>query len=297
MTVLLALVTIASWGSWIPLAQAFPGVSQEARVFYVTLGNIVVATLALLIGGGSISFGWKPFWLPVLGGVVWVGGNYTAFRAAVTMGIARANGTWAPLNIIVSFIWGALLFGELGHTSTWRLAVLFPSLALVVAGVLLIVGTQAPALGPAGVAARSAQGTAFIFAALAGVLWGSYFIPAQWAGVPAQVANLPLALGMLGAGAALAWSGSRPVRLAPRATGAQLLAGGLFGVGQIALLALVARVGTGVGFTLAQLSLLVTAGLGIFVFKVPKPGSVAAHRAIAGILLAGAGGVAIGALK
>jgi glucose uptake protein len=56
-------------------------------------------------------------------------------------------------------------------------------------------------------------------------------------------------------------------------------------------------VGTGVGFTLAQLSLLVNASIGIYVFKVPVPGSRSARRAIVGILLAGAGGVAVGALK
>jgi glucose uptake protein len=77
----------------------------------------------------------------------------------------------------------------------------------------------------------------------------------------------------------------------------QLLAGAIFGVGDVALLGLVSRVGTGVGFTLAQLSLLINASIGIYVFKVPMPGSRSARRALAGILLAGAGGVAIGALR
>ena len=40
----------------------------------------------------------------------------------------------------------------------------------------------------------------------------------------------------------------------PRATVVLLLAGGLFGVGDVALLGLVSRVGTGAGLTLAQLS-------------------------------------------
>ena len=33
----------------------------------------------------------------------------------------------------------------------------------------------------------------------AGILWGTYFVPAQWAAVPAQVSDFPLALGILGA--------------------------------------------------------------------------------------------------
>jgi glucose uptake protein len=330
MTVLLALVTVVAGGTWIPLAQAVTGSSQQARVFYATLGNLVVAALALLIGGGAVSFGWKDFWLPVAGGLVWVGGNYTAFKASQAIGLARANGTWAPINIIVSFIWGALLFGELDHTSAWRFGVLAVSLVLVIAGVLLIVGSQepqpvaAPAVavavgppvpetglsmaGPGSVPPVAPDGRLFrpspnsygkglLLAGAAGCLWGSYFIPSQWAGVASQVGNVPLALGIAAGGAVLVLSSRQPVHLRPRATVAQLLAGGLFGVFDLALLALVSRVGTGVGFTLAQLSLLVNASIGIYVFKVPVPGSRSARRAIVGILLAGAGGVAVGALK
>lgn len=323
MTALLALVTILTWGCWVPLAQAVRGVGQRARVLYVTMGNIVVAGLALIIGGGSVSFGWKGFWLPVVGGLVWVGGNYTAFRGSACIGLARANGTWAPLNIIVSFIWGTLLFGELSHSAAWRIAVLPAAFVLVAGGVFLIVGSldkQAPATAPV-VAAAPVAGAlpppgpslappgarpggglgentkGLLWAAAAGVLWGSYFIPSQWAGVAAQVSNFPLAVGLVAGGLLLASNGREPLRLPGRPAAGLLLAGVLFGTGNITLLALVARVGTGVGFTLAQLALLVSASVGIYLFKVPLPGSAAAHRAMVGIVLAGAGGVAIGALR
>jgi glucose uptake protein len=137
----------------------------------------------------------------------------------------------------------------------------------------------------------------FLFAGAAGVLWGSYFVPAQWAKIPAQVANFPLALGILAAGTVLVMATGGPARLRPRGTAVQLSAGLLFGIGNIALLGLVVRVGTGVGFTIAQLSLLVNVSVGILVFKVPKPGSRAARVALAGIFLAGVGGVLIGNLR
>jgi glucose uptake protein len=78
---------------------------------------------------------------------------------------------------------------------------------------------------------------------------------------------------------------------------ALLAAGVLFGIGNLALLDLVSRVGTGVGFTIAQLSLLVNAGIGVWVFKVPPPGSRASKLAMAGVLIAGSGGMIIGALR
>jgi glucose uptake protein len=314
-TVLLALSTVLAWGLWIPVAQIVPGVPQRSRTFYATLGNTVFAAIALAIGGGHLSFGWKSFWLPFAGGVVWTAGNYTAFRASENIGLARACGTWTPLNIITAFVWGALLFGELDGLSAPRIVVLGAGLVLVLLGVFFIVRSREEASARSLVAATSAgegSGVAsspaapvpfyghrrgLVLACAAGVLWGTYFVPAQWAKVPAQVGNFPLALGIVAAGTALVMTKGRPARLSPRATAVQLGAGVLFGIGNVSLLALVTRVGTGVGFTIAQLSLLVNVSVGIFVFKVPRPGSHAARVALGGIIVAGVGGIAIGALK
>lgn len=295
-TVLLAVITVAAWGTWIPVVHLAPAVPERARLFFVTVGNAVVAVMALFIGGQGPHFGWKAFWLPVAGGAVWVAGNYSAFRASRSIGMARANGTWAPLNIVVSFVWGALLFGELNRTSTWRLVVLGGAGVLMVAGVLYIV-SSADARSAPPVAGMGEHTKGLLFAVAAGGLWGSYFIPSQWAGVAAQVGNLPLAVGMLMAGTVASFSGRPFVPLGRRAIAVALVSGGLWGIGNIALLGLVHRVGTGVGFTLAQLALPVTAGLGIYVFKVPPPGSSSARRAVLGIVLAGAGGLAIGAFR
>ncbi len=344
MVALLSLITVVSWGTWIPLAQAVRGVPQRTRTLYVTVGNMMFAAAALAAAGGHLSWGWRGFWLPVVGGVVWTSGNYSAFRASEAIGLARAAGSWAPLNVIVAFAWGAALFGELDGLSDTRFAVLGGALVLVVAGVLVIVRSQdagpagapspgarpgagrqrskvtipatvvtttpmepiAPALVvPAGSAAPSlpvsrAAGQhrrGLLWAAAAGVLWGSYFVPAQWAGVPAQVSNFPLAVGMLAGGLALVLPGSEPVRLPARGITFNLAAGLLFGIGNLALLGLVSRVGTGVGFTIGQLSLLVNASIGIWLFKVPPPGSRAAKLAVAGILIAGTGGALIGSLS
>ena len=106
------------------LAQAVPGVPQHARTLYVTIGNVMFAGAALAVAGGHLAWGWRSFWLPVAGGVVWTSGNYAAFRASEAIGLARAAGSWTPLNIVVAFVWGAALFGELDHLSGARFAVL-----------------------------------------------------------------------------------------------------------------------------------------------------------------------------
>jgi glucose uptake protein len=102
---------------------------------------------------------------------------------------------------------------------------------------------------------------------------------------------------MLGAGLALVLPAGRPARPDLRTLSTQLGAGVLFGIGDLTLLGLVARVGTGTGFTIAQLSLLVNASIGIWAFHVPKPGTPAARKVIAGIVIAGIGGCVIGAMR
>lgn len=334
-TVLLSLAIVLPWGLWIPVAQAIPGAKQSTRTFYATVGNLVFAAAALVVGGsaGQLTFGWKEFWLPLAGGFIWAGGSVCAFRATETIGLARAAGTWTPLNIIVAFIFGALLFSELKGFDATHFAILGGCLVLVLAGVFLIIGSQRPdsadAVPPpssappeprpeppltttyattatvtaiadpaaATVVLPGAERRGMLYAVGAGLLWGAYFVPAQWAHVPSQLGNFPLALGMFAAATVLAQRDGGLVKLAPRHTAVQLGSGLLLGIGGVALLGLVSRVGTGAGFTIAQLSLLVNASVGIWVFKNPRPGSRAAHIALAGILLAGIGGTVLGALR
>jgi len=321
MTAVLALLTVATWGVWIPLAQIVPGISQHTRTFYVTLGNLAFATGALLIGGGRLDFGWRTFWLPLAGGVLWTAGNFSAFRATESIGLTRAAGTWTPLNILVAFVWGALLFGELDNFSAGHFAFLAAVLILILVGMLLIVGSQStPAAStPAPPVQADADGSApdtprahrtrslpadtgtsragWLWAGAAGLLWGTYFVPAQWANIPARESNLPLAIGIFAAGSALATSKRKLTRLSLRVTTLQTAAGVLFGIGNLALLGLIPRVGTGAAFTIAQLSLLVNASVGIWIFKVPRPGTHAARTALTGIVIAGIGGCIVGAMR
>jgi glucose uptake protein len=297
MTALLAVVTVAALGTWIPLAQLLPGTPERSRIFYVAVGNVVFAGLALLASGADVVFDWRSFWLPLAGGVVWTAGNYCVFRASATIGLARAAGTWTPLNIVVAFAWGAVLFGELDGFSAVRFAVLGVAFLTVVAGVLLIAGSRDGRSQAPGSGKPAAARTGVLWAGAAGILWGSYFVPAQWAAVPPQVSNFPLALGILGGALALALPAGEPVKLGVRAAGAQLGAGVLFGIGNLALLALVARVGTGTGFTIAQLSLAVNAGIGIWLFHVPQPGTSQARKVLTGIVVAGIGGCVIAAMR
>jgi glucose uptake protein GlcU len=295
MTLFLAVVMVVALGTWIPLAQLAPGTPERSRLLYVAIGNAVFAGLTLLVGGGGLHLGWRSFWLPLAGGAVWTVGNYCVLRASAAIGLARAAGTWTPLNIVVAFAWGALLFGELKGFSAARYAVLGVAFLAVVAGVLLIAGSRDDTGETSGRPADTRAG--LLWAGAAGILWGSYFVPAQWANVPARVSNFPLALGILAAALVLAAPAIKTIKVDVRAASTQLGAGALFGIGNLMLLSLVARVGTGTGFTIAQLSLAVNAGIGIWAFHSPQPGTRQAFRVLTGIVIAGVGGCAIATMR
>lgn len=317
-----AAVTVLTWGTWIGLADtvAAPG---QVKTFYVTLGNLAFAALVLVWHDDQPTW----LWLPFVGGLLWAFGNVCAFLGTRSIGLARASGIWTCLNIAVGLVWGAALFDEFVRIGG-RAVMLWLSLVSVVSGLLLIVSARGNAAGtgtdPGPVAdggpgsdlgphpdARGSVATVGVPVALrtrtylglagafgAGLLWGSYFIPIQLSDTSLWVANLSLAAGMFVGGAGSALGSRRSFVLKQRRDYLVLpVAGVLWGIGNIGMLTLVEEIGTGKGFTIAQLSLVVNALVGILVFRNPPVRSRAAAVTLVGIMLALIGGILLGQLK
>lgn len=298
MTALLyAMVTVVSWGTWIGVAQWARVRANELRTCYVTIGNLVLAMVVLLARDEANQLSWKVFWPPFLGGVVWAVGSFCAFIGTSNIGIARSAGVWTPLNIGMGFVWGVLLFGELDGASTRQLGLLGVALVVILVGLQLILFAKG-ADRTDGASRRRALLTGFTAALGAGIFWGSYFVPAQLSVTSPWVANLPLAAGMVTGGMLLvAWRGAALKLESGRDYAVLLTAGAMWGVGNLGMLLMIERIGTGKGFTIAQLSLLVNALVGIYLFRDPPPRSRAELMTLSGVLVAGAGGVLLGNLN
>ena len=205
------------------------------------------------------------FWLVYVGGIIWGFSGLCAFVATAQLGMARAFGIWAPLNIVVIMLWGALLFGEFPNTDTLSLLVLGSALFIVIGGVILIISAK-----PSDQASKERPWLGYAGAVSAGVLWGSHFIPIQYAGVSMWVGAFPLALGMFSMSVMLVlMSGQFPRLHSPWDTIRTLLTGLIWGVGNYGMLLLVDKLGAGRGFTIAQLSIVVNAIMGILWLKDP----------------------------
>jgi glucose uptake protein len=298
LTVFYALIPVVSWGVWLTPSQNVRVPNQQVKTLYVAVANLALATLVfaaqtpaawreLSLGTGALVFA---------GGLIWALGGLCAFTATDKIGTARAFGIWAPLNIVVSMLWGALLFREFIRSARSTLPLLVLSVLVIITGVLLIIFAK----GAGAVRGQNRRGFLLGLAGAvgAGVLWGSYFLPIHYAGISMWVGGLPLALGMLFGSLVLAWQSHTRFYLDNVQAYLRVMSTGLmWGIGNYGMLLLVGALGAGRGFTIAQLSVVVNALMGIFILKDPEPSTRAAAMTFVGCILATIGGIVLGILK
>src|ERR1044071_2438358 len=134
-----ALITVFGWGTWLAPSQKVRFPSQEIKTLYVVATNLAIATIVAIWQGAVAELTPRTFGLTVLGGMIWAVGGLCAFTGTNKLGIAKAFGIWAPLNIIVSLIWGAALFHEFINISLGSIVLLVAAILMILAGVLLII--------------------------------------------------------------------------------------------------------------------------------------------------------------
>lgn len=290
-----ALITLVGWGTWLAPSQKVVFPNQQIKTLYVVITNLVIAALVALGRGGLGEVTTGMFWLTVLGGVIWAVGGWCAFTGTNKLGIAKAFGIWAPLNIIVSLIWGAVLFHEFLDIRAGSILLLVMAILIILAGVLLIIFAKGTG-DPAGSAAASQLGIAGAIGA--GILWGSYFIPVKYSGVSPWAGAFPLAIGMAIGGFLLALLSRQSWRLNSSGDYARTgLTGALWSLGNYGMLLLVDVIGAGKGFTIAQISLVVSALIGIYWLHEPPPRTRIANWTLVGCVLATIGGIVLGNLR
>jgi glucose uptake protein len=292
---LYAFITLLGWGTWLAPSQKVVFPNQQIKTLYVVLTNLVIAAVVAFWQGGLGEVTSEMFWLTLLGGIIWAGGGWCAFTATNKLGIAKAFGIWAPLNIIVSLIWGAVLFDEFINFSGRSIFLLAIALISILVGVLLIIFAKG-----AGDTTESASSSrlGILGAVGAGIIWGSYFIPIKYSGVSPWAGAFPLAIGMAVGGILLALISRASWKLNASGDYARAsLTGALWSLGNYGALLLVDVIGAGKGFTIAQISVVVSALIGIYWLHEPPPGTRVANWTLVGCVLAMIGGILLGNLR
>lgn len=298
-TFILASITVLAWGTWLAPSERVVLPNLQTRSFYVALGNLLLAAIALIVTGpGRLTA--DLFLYPFIGGLIWSAAGWMAFSATSRLGMAKAMGVWAPINIVIGIIWGMVLFGEFLKEGPHTAVSAGLAVTAIVAGILCIIFSgrdEHPARTDTG------RMAGFAGALGAGVLWGTYFVPTAWLartieGVDDWVVAFPLAVGMFAGSLILVLAGRRTPRCATPTDTFRLLASGLlWTVGNFSMLLLVARIGIGRGFTIAQMCVVMNALVGILFFHDPPPRSRAARLTLTGVVVATLGAVALGNLR
>ena len=290
-----AFITLLGWGTWLAPSQKVLFPNQQIKTLYVVLTNLLIAAVIAFWLGGLQEVTSEMFWLTLLGGVIWAGGGWCAFTGTNKLGIAKAFGIWAPINIIVSLIWGAVLFDEFINISGRSILLLVVAIISILVGVLLIIFAKGK--GDTTESTRSSQ-LGILGAVGAGIFWGSYFIPIKYSGVSPWAGAFPLAIGMAAGGILLALISRASWKLnAPSDYTRASLTGALWSLGNYGALLLVDDIGAGKGFTIAQISVVVSALIGIYWLHEPPPGTRIANRTLVGCVLAMIGGILLGNLR
>ncbi len=291
------LIVLLGWGTWLIFSQNVRYPNPQVKNFYVTIANLVLSFIVLLIVGMDQLSNLSPGAIALLfaGGLIWALGGLTAFTGTSLIGTAAAFGIWAPLNIIVSMLWGALLFAEFPNSDAQTLIRLFAALAAVIGGILLIIfsrgkdktqktGKQAALLG-------------YLMAVGAGVFWGSYYIPIEFAQVSMWVGAFPMAVGMLVGSTLLMFLAKKSPRLESTEDVLRtLLTGALWSAGNYGMLLLVGAIGAGRGYAISQISLVVNALVSILILRDPHPKTKTAWLMLLGCVLATVGAILLGSL-
>lgn len=288
------IIPVLAWGTWLLPSQNIVFRNQQIKTFYVASANLLLSLLVLSIQGVQ-GLSWNVFWLPFLGGLVWAVSGFLAFTATNRLGMARAFGLWAPVNVLVSIFWGIVIFGEMLHVGSQTLALIVLALVIILVGVLLIIFAKGFG-GPA--QSQAAMLPGLLAAVGAGVLWGSYFIPIQLSAASMWVATFPLSVGIFVGSLILVLLPRQSIRLARTSDYLRVAATGLlWGIGNYGMLLLVDAFGAGRGFTISQLGIVVNGLLGVYVLKDPPPRSRAATLTLIGCVCATIGGIMMGGLK
>ncbi|MCM5664347.1 GRP family sugar transporter [Galbibacter mesophilus] len=290
--IIYALITVLAWGTWLAPSQKVPLKSQHTRTFYVTLAAMALSIIASFFVGVE-GLNATTFIFPFVGGLIWAISGWSAFIGASRLGMAKAFGIWAPMNIVVSIFWGVILFGEFLDASSRTLGIAALGFLIIIVGILLIVFSD-------GTGGKKTDLKGLLGAMGAGVGFATYFIPIQLgtANHPEftmWIGTLPLSIGMFTGSLLLLFFTKAPAKLEKNNRYFLLMTSGLlWAIGNYGALAMMEQIGTGRGFTIAQLCVVVNALVGVFLFKEPSPKSKAGKLVLVGVVLATIGGIILG---
>ncbi len=215
-----------------------------------------VMSVGILLSGLIISLVFKFSLIPnvygLMVGALWAIANALSLVAVSNLGIARAVPVMSSLVILISFLWG-VFFKELSA----GLILGFIAIGLIILGVILIGATENT---------HSQNIKKGLFAAtLAGLLWGSQFVPVKITNIAPQNYFFPMSTGIFITGMAI--SSFKKVKFQNKAIKESLFSGIIWSIGNLLAVLAISLVGLAKGLPITQLAVLVAVLWVLFYFN------------------------------
>jgi glucose uptake protein len=238
-----AVFAAISWGTFfVPVRKV--GIKNIYQLQGAT--SIGVLLFSIPVGyfwGFEIQFG------GLVSGVIWTVANLLALFSVKLIGLARTSPLLAGAGIISSFVWGTVFFNET-----------FDSLILAIIAIgLLLIGLQLVVNGEKG----PIQKRGYFVAIAAGLIGGTYIIPMQVTQT-LQSGFFSSSLSIFIIGISLFLFRRRFIK---KETIAGIISGGLFNLGNFAVLISVGVIGITIAFPISQTATLFAVSWGMFYFK------------------------------
>lgn len=153
-----ALLAAVGWGTYfVPVKKQNNSYEIQAGI---GIGAIIFSLISLLFYASlSINI------YGIVAGIIWSTANLSMIVAVREIGLARATPLTGSIVIITSFLWGLLYFNEELSSLFYALAGI---IALIVAMQMIVVRKKEKSL------------YGYLFITIAGILWGSVFVPLKF---------------------------------------------------------------------------------------------------------------------
>lgn len=246
---LAALGAAVCWGTYmVPFKRS----GHPNVVFFQALMAIGIGLSGLAI---SLILGY-PISLNLYGllsGVLWAVGNTFGLMAISNLGLSRAVPLMSSLVVILSFLWGALAFGEIPT----GMAVGFLGIGLIVAGVILVSSTE-------NMESRNIR-KGLLAGICAGLIWGSQLVPIKFGNVSTGDFFFSVCLGIFISG--LTIFVFKKVKFQKEIVNFSLLSGLIWNVGNLLSLIAVSLIGLSKAGPVSQAAIVVAVFWGLVYFK------------------------------
>ncbi|OGE27962.1 hypothetical protein A2867_02715 [Candidatus Daviesbacteria bacterium RIFCSPHIGHO2_01_FULL_40_11] len=247
--VLAAAAAALCWGSYmVPFKKSGSlNLTQFQAVMAVGIG-LSGLLLSLILG--------YPLSLNAYGlfsGVLWATANTIALVAISSLGLSRAVPIIASFVVILSFLWGALIFNELPS----GLLMGFLGIGLIISGVVLI--------SAIGITGGQNIKMGLLATISAGLIWGSQWVPLKMSNVNALDLFFPVCLGIFFSG--LIIFVVKRAEFKREAITESLLSGLIWNAGNLLSLVSLSLIGLSKMGPISQMAVLVAVLWGLFYFK------------------------------